>query len=108
MAGGDHHAGRGPLVDNGVADGRRGRVGPRQPRLDVVAGHHPRHLGRVAVGQEARVEADDDARLGRALVVDKIGDGLGDQAQIVKGELVADDGSPAIGAEFDGHMDSPG
>ena len=107
VAGGDHHAGGGLLVDDSVADGRRGCIGPRQPRFDVVGSHDPRHFGGVAVGQEARIEADDDAWLGRALVVDEIGDSLGDQAQIVKGELVADDGSPAIGAEFDGHVDSP-
>src|SRR5690606_26030721 len=39
VAGGDHDPGRGFFVDDGVADGRGGRVGAGQPGLDAVGGH---------------------------------------------------------------------
>ena len=53
------------------------------------------------IGQEAPVVADDDALLGRALLQDAVGQPLGQEPDIGAGELIADHGSPAAGAEVD-------
>jgi hypothetical protein len=51
-------------------------------------------LGRGAIGRPVR------GAVGQRL----LGDGLRDFANVVEGELFADDGAPAVGAEMNRHM----
>ena len=104
VAGGDHHPSGSLFVDDGVGDGRGRGVGAGEVGDDAVAGQDAGHLGRVAVGEEAGVETDDDLwRAVAGFIQYIVSDGLGHQPQVGKSEGVRDDGAPAVRAEFDGH-----
>ena len=96
VGGRDHHAGDGAIVVHRKRNGRRRRIGLGQQDRESIGGQHTRHLSRKTIGEEARIEADDDpVRIGlRAAVAgfvpmlggNRVGDGLGQDAQIVEGE----------------------
>ena len=67
MAGRNHHPGRGLLFHNGIADGRRGRIRPREPCKDAIARHDPRHLGRIPIRQKAGIVPHHQTGVGRVL-----------------------------------------
>ncbi len=79
--------------------GRGGAVDEGDP--DAVADEHLNGPPGGGIGQEAAVVADDDTLLGRALLQDAVGQPLGQEPDIGAGELIADHGSPAAGAEVD-------
>ena len=79
--------------------GRGGAVDEGDP--DAVADEYLNGPPGGGVGQEAAVVADDDALLGRALLKDAVGQPLGQEPDVGAGELIADHGSPAAGAEVD-------
>ncbi len=101
VAGGDHDAaGRAHLLDR-VRERRGRRVIVRQPHLETrVRKLFGRDFGEAA-RTEARIVGQQDAPGGVLMPVDVVGDGARDTAHIFKGEVVGDDGAPAIGAELD-------
>ena len=103
VAGGNHHPGRGAPIGDGIADGGSRRVGSGQQSANVIGGHHAGKLGRIAVGQKTGIEADDDRGVCRLFFPHEVSDGLGHQSQVVEGEFLADDGTPAVGAKLYRH-----
>ena len=70
------------------------------------AGHHlGGPVGRL-LGEEPPVVADEEAPLGRPLLLHLPGQGCGEQLDVGLGKAVADDGPPAAGAELDAHTGS--
>src|SRR5690606_16023391 len=84
VAGSNHDARIRALFLDVIGNGRRWRIGARQPRDNVVSGQNTRGFDRKPVGQKARVESDDDFRspVAHALSIDAIGNGLSDQTKI--------------------------
>ncbi len=107
VAGGDHHAADRAFVFHGKRDHRRRRIGVSQMHDQVVAGQHARHFHRVAIAQEARVKAHHGLRARAADLDEVFGNGLRHAAHIVKREVFADDGPPAVGAKMNCQMNPP-
>ena len=94
VRGGDHHAGDGALVLDRVGNGRRGCIRVGEQDCEAVPGQHAGHFTGIAVGEEARIEPDHDLlRVGFGSAVagfipvvggDRVGDGLGDHAQVAE------------------------
>ena len=61
VAGGDHDAAVGCVVDDGVADQRCGGVRLRQQDIDAIGGENLGNGDGIAVAEETGVEADDDS-----------------------------------------------
>ena len=85
---GEHHQGRGA----GAVDDKGMEAAARQ--------HLRRPVGRL-LGQEAAVVAHADLRARKALLLHQAAQARHQQADILLGELVRDDGPPAAGTEFD-------
>jgi len=113
MGGGDHHACDGMQVFHCIRDGGGGRVGLSQVDDEAIGSQDTRHISGVAVGEEARIEADHKFfRVGGLASLDgfipgfgchRIGDGLAEHAQVGKCKGIRDDGAPAVGTKMDGH-----
>ncbi len=109
MAGGDHHAAMGLLVNDCIGDHRRRHIGIAQPDPDVVACQYLGNSDRVAITEEAGVKADNQGRLqvgGVAallleLFVRYIGKCLGNLVDIFKRKIFADDSSPTVCTKLD-------
>ena len=56
---------------------------------------------RDAVGEEARVVADNDSARGIFMFQNVAGDGSRNAANVVESEVVGDQAAPTVGAEFD-------
>jgi hypothetical protein len=69
----------------------------------MVGGHHAGHFCCVPVGQKAGVEANHNAGVATIFFTNIVGNSLGYQPQIAKSKSFADNGTPAVGAKFDGH-----
>jgi hypothetical protein len=90
------------VSDHGVADDGGGGWLGREVDLDAVAGEHLRSGGGEVLGGEAGIVADDQAAAGGPGLLEVIGDALGAVADVLEGELLPDDGPPAVRAELDG------
>src|ERR1019366_10133968 len=66
----------------------------------TCGGNHLGARAREGFGSEAGVVADADAFAWVFMGMHVSGNGLGDDAHIGKGEIVCDDGAPAVGTEF--------
>ena len=100
VAGGDHDAtGRCHLL-NGERQRRCGRDAVRQLHRYAGAGEHFRYGSGECGRAEARVVANADAFRGVFSRQDIAGDGGGGGAHIIEREVVGDDASPPVGAEF--------
>ncbi len=113
VAGGDHDAAGGTVVDEVIADDGRGGGGGAADDGDAVAGEDlDDGVGELG-GEEAGVVADDDGGSGEPLLLVVVGDALGAEADVAEGELLRDDGAPAVRAEPEadidgGHASPPG
>ena len=98
VRGRDHDPGGGVEVAHRIRNDRCRSVGVGQIDGVAVGRQHTGYFQGVAVGEEASVETDDHLmRVGRRIQRhaaqpifggDRIGDGLGDHAQVMKGEII--------------------
>jgi len=102
VAGGDDDGPGGLLSDDAVAY-HRGRCGSGgQVSLDAVSGDDLGRGGGEVTGSEAGIVADDQPPPAEPGLLEIAGDALGAVADVFEGEVLRDDGPPAVRAELDG------
>src|SRR4030042_6256107 len=99
---GSYHDGAGRLSsrDRKSHHRRRGRL-EAEAHLDIVAGYHLSSGSSEILRSEASVIADDYALFIKFIVLEIFGHGLGPDTHICKGEILGNNSSPPISAEFD-------
>jgi len=101
VAGGDGDCAGRRLVDDSIADNGRRRNPWGQKHSHAVAGEDFGGGGGEFLRGEAAVVADDEPPAGDSGLLGIVGDALGAEADVGKGEVLSDDGAPAVGTELD-------
>ena len=101
MAGRYHDGAVGLEGGHSVAGDRCGRRPGKEKDLDAVAGQHLGGSSGEILGSEPCVVAYDYTALCPTCAFQVIGHTLSAGAHVAKGEILGNDGAPAVGAEFD-------
>ena len=103
VTGGDGHAVGEVVVLHGEHDEGRGGLPVHHHAADALARHDLGGPVGGLLGEEAAVVPDEEAPLGHPLVLHLAAEGRRQELHVGPGELIADDGPPAAGTEFDAH-----